>query len=173
MKNRLPLLLALIATITCVSWTLARTKRKPPKLQVKGTILQQSDYCGGAANVKLYIKKSGTNTNKPAIDSIVSDKDGKFTVWLTPGVYCFVEKWKTEKYTLPANNSYVTYDSACYRQRYDQCDFVLEVKKDMNEPQIVLRRHCAWTTPCQSYNGPLPPSAPPSNRGGYQPGHQE
>lgn len=149
--------------------------------------MQQNDYCGGAApseeqmnpkpfpvaNMTLYVKPSGTNNNRAVIDSIVSDKDGKFTISLPAGTYCFLEKWKTKKYSVPADNDFVTYDTACYRQQFNQCDFVLEVKKGMKDPQIVLQRHCEWTTPCQSYHGPLPPSAPPTNRGGHQPGHQE
>lgn len=187
MKQYLPALLATLVIVSCIGCTLFRGKRSAEKIEVKGTILQISDYCGGAApseeqqnprplpraNAKLYVRASSSNDGSRIIDSILSGSDGKFTVSLTPGTYCLIEKPKTEKYAVPVDTKYVTFDTACHRKLYQQCDFVLEVKQGMKQPEIVLRHYCMWRRPCEAYNGPLPPSAPPVNRGGHQPGHQE
>ena len=184
MKRAVAISLTIFTCIACISLALARTKRKAPKYEVKGTIQTVHDYCGGAAptedqrNPKPYPSRNTTvyfrsMVNNRVIDSAVSDSAGNFTVQLLKGDYCIVEKWKTEPFVLPANTKYETYDSACYRKQYQQCDQTLSVKGKAEGVKITLQRHCAWTRPCVSYHGPMPPAAPPVNRSGNQPGHQE
>lgn len=187
MNRILAILLTSIVSITCIAWTMNRARWKPRKVEVKGTILITHDYCGGARpgedqlhpkpypvnGTVMYIRKANSNDGSRIIDSAVTDKDGKFTVKLAPGTYCFVEKWKKDKYVAPQNTQFATWDTACYRKRYNVCDYTFQVKGDTAQPRITLRKHCPWTTPCSHYNGPFPPSAPPVNRSGNQPGHQE
>jgi hypothetical protein len=179
------LLFGLIVGIT--SWVVPKKKKKAPKkFTVTGTIKEVRDYCGGAApgpeqlnrkpypvaGIKLYIRKGIENSaTETIVDSIVSGADGKFTVELPAGQYCLVEAWKKPPVTVPQNNPNMTWDSACYVSMYKKCDYGLYVNSNKQLVEIVIPRHCAWTQPCGSYNGPLPPSAPPGRSG--QPGHQE
>ncbi len=155
---------------------------------VSGTMMELRNYCGGArpseeilhpkpiatGRIKLFIRKSSTNeTSQPIIDSIVSAADGTFSIRLAPGTYCFVERKKKDAMVMPQDDKFNTYDPECYKKEYATCDFSIEVKTDVAKTEIVLERHCPWRTPCVNYHGPLPPSAPPGNRGGNQPGHQE
>lgn len=185
LMNQRPAIVAIIiACLFCIAWTIARTPRKPKCYEVTGTITLTHDYCGGAKpteeqinprpySVKgttLYIRRSSDNK---IVDSAVTDSAGNFKVQLVAGKYCFVEKWKTETLVIPANSKYETWDTACYRKQYNTCEYSLDLKQKTSGVNIILRRHCAWTRPCCSYRGPMPPSAPPVNRSGNQPGHQE
>ncbi|MBI3509953.1 MAG: prealbumin-like fold domain-containing protein [Bacteroidetes bacterium] len=176
-----------ILTITlCISsWTCRHTEKFPPpnkgtgSISVSGILLVKSDYCGGArpsddllnapaqptAGIKLYVKTGSSNSDKCSIvDSVISDTAGKFQIDLAPGNYCFVEAWKKEKYSTPKNDQNSTYDTACYRKRYEECDYSIELNKPVGDAQIILQHHCPWTTPCVSYFGPLPPAANPRGR---------
>lgn len=174
----------IIATLFTAS---ARTKRKAPKYEVSGTILIRHAYCGGARpneeqmnpkpyavkGTTLYIRYANASDPTVVIDSVVTDSLGNFKTMLTPGKYCLVEKWKREKFVAPADTKYEKWDTACYRTIYNTWDYTLEVKGRTKDVNIVLHRSCAWTRPCCAYSGPKPPAAPPVNRSGNQPGHQE
>lgn len=145
-------------------------------------------YCGGAAPSeeqrnpqpqalplkKMYIKRG--NMNKyPAtiIDSIVTDSMGKFAVLLPAGDYCVVEATKKGKLIYPQNSEYAQWDTACYRKNYERCDYQLQVKGKTKDVQIILQRYCSYSTPCQHYEGPLPPMAHPPQVPQEKPKHQE
>lgn len=143
------------------------------------------DYCGGARpseqqmdpppyavkGTKLYIRFA-SNPNR-IIDSAVTDSAGNFKVNLVRGDYWFVEKWKTEPFVVPFDTKYEKWDTACYRKLYNTYDHFLSVKNPVSGVKITLRRRCAWTRQCVQYSGPMPGVAPPVNRSGNQPGHQE
>jgi len=182
-----PALFILIPALSVVCG-FARAKSKVKLYQVSGTVLITHDYCGGArlaedqvnkqtypvAGTTLYICRQGSDGNRQHyFDSIVCDSAGHFTTKLPAGKYCFVQKWRTEPLVYPVNTKFETWDTACYRQDYNNSDFILTVKGKMPAVKITLRRYCSWTRPCCTFTGPLPPSAPPTNRGGNQPGHQE
>ncbi|HTF06196.1 MAG TPA: hypothetical protein VK826_19330 [Bacteroidia bacterium] len=188
MNIRLSIIAVTVLSIVCMAWTINRAPRKARKYAVTGTIFEVRMYCGGAependvlnpkpiptAGVKLYIRHSKVNTTaQPVFDSIVSDANGRFRINLAAGTYCFVEAWKTKKLVMPVNNQYEIWDTTCYRQQYTQCDYSLVVKSKMDSVSITLNRGCPWGQPCSEYYGPLPPSSPPVNSGGGQPGHQE
>lgn len=188
MNHRISAFFIAFVALVCVSWTVLRTKQRAPTFNIEGTVLLLRDYCGGAApsedqlnpkpypepNVKLYIHRSATNTSKKVIlDSVISDANGKFSVKLKPGTYCFIKIEKKAPYVTPLNTQYVTHDPECARIEYARCDFSLTVKDAQDSVQIILPQHCFWKISCQSYSGPLPPSTPPVNRSGNQPGHQE
>jgi hypothetical protein len=157
-------------------------KKNKKKYEISGTILINHDYCSGARpmederrpyaapGTKLYVRKSGS---LQILDSVTADSAGKFSIKLNAGNYCFVEKEKTAPLVMPKNSQHEVWDTACYRAEYNKCNFELTVSKNTSDVKITLRRYCAWTRPCCRYSGPLPPSAPPTNRGGFQPGHQE
>ena len=185
MKSFFPLAIAILM-IAC---TPGKHKNKAPvKYTVSGTIFELRQYCGGARpseeilhpkplavhGIKLYIRKSSVNSVANAIiDSVVSGFDGGFSLQLPAGTYCFIEAAKSGPIKIPVNDQFNSYDTACYRKTYSTCDYSVDVKSNVSAVKIVLDRHCPWNRPCVQYKGPLPPSAPPVNGNGQQPGHQE
>lgn len=180
-----------VLLLSMMACAISRTPRKATDSRtiftVSGAVLETADYCGGAApspeqlhpapvgkqGIKLYIRPGKTNNWKnELIDSIVSGENGVFSISLPAGDYCIAEATKKGKPVVPKNNQFEQWDSACYMENYQQCDYSLSVKENMENVKIIFTRHCPWTTPCMSYNGPLPPAAPPSPRGDRPP-HQE
>jgi hypothetical protein len=167
----------LLLAISILAFSMkAVKKKKPVTFSVEGIITEASDYCGGAepspeqqfpkpypkAGIKLLVRKGNFNNPKEKIiDSFVSDAEGKFKVSLPAGTYTFIEPWKRGKYKTPQDHPGLTYDTTCYRKRYYQPDYTLEVKNKVTGIKIHFQRHCAWTTPCVLYNGPMPPSTDP------------
>jgi hypothetical protein len=183
MKRSALLFLPVAVAMLCMAWTIHRGKNTPKKPEISGTILINHDYCGGVrpanstvfqpyavAGTTLYVRREGSPL---VIDSVVSDSAGKFSIRLQYGKYNFVEKWKVDPIVMPVNSKYETWDTACFRKEYNRADYFIEVTKPKKDVQILLPRHCAWSRPCCSYSGPKAPAAPPTNRGGFQPGHQE
>jgi hypothetical protein len=187
MKTQLfTLLLCILALLSCRS-----TKDNNPVAQsftLSGKIQWQQHYCGGArpepgmenpktipANrQKLYIRQGNLNSpTATVVDSVIADESGNFSITLPQGNYCFIEEWKKPLYKDPVSDKYNRYDTACYRNQYMQCDYSLNLSANTKDINIVLDRPCNWNRPCVQYSGPLPPAAPPTNRGGHQPGHQE
>lgn len=181
-----------VLALSMMACAFSRSPRKPAvaltDFTISGAVLETSDYCGGAApspdqlhptplgkqGVKLYIRPGKTNNWKTGlVDSIVSGLNGVFSISLPPGDYCIVEASKKGMPVVPENNPFSQWDSACYMENYQQCDYSLNVSGNMENVKIVLTRHCLWTTPCMSYNGPLPPSAPPPPPREDRPPHQE
>lgn len=188
MKQRAIPFAITVTLLLCISLTAFRAARKNKKYEVSGTILIQQDYCGGARpadgqdgrrkfpqnGTTLYVCKQTFGGGRSRyFDSIVSDTAGRFSVKLPAGSYCFVEKWKTEPYVKPKDSQFEKWDTTCYRKEYDAYDFSLNVKGKTSGITLTVRRYCSWTRPCCTFSGPLPPAAPPTNRGGNQPGHQE
>lgn len=179
----------LVIAILIVACTPGKHKNKVPvKYTVSGTIFELRQYCGGARpseeilhpkplavhGITLYIRKTLMNSSEnQIIDSVVSGFDGSFSIQLPAGTYCFIEAAKKAQMKMPVNDQYNTYDTACYRKNYNTCDFSVDVKSNISKIEIVLERRCPWNRPCVQYKGPLPPSAPPVNGNGHQPGHQE
>ena len=181
-----PLILLIALIISC------KGKRKataqPVTYTVSGFVMEKQDYCGGAKptedmsnpapvgkeGIKMYIRKSNVNSSDHTIiDSIVSGPEGTFSVQLPAGEYCFIETWKKGPLVYPQDDANTTWNKECYKKSFETCDLTLQVKENTSGHQIVLHRRCPWRNPCNTYRGPLPPSAPPVNRGGFQPGHQE
>lgn len=175
MKKFIIPLLLLAVSLLAFSMKVAK-KKKPATYSVEGTITETSAYCGGVApspeqqfpkpypkaGIKLLVRKGNfNNPEEKIIDSFVSDAQGKFKIALPAGTYTFIEPWKREKYKTPQNDRNLTYDTACYRKKYHQPDYTLEVKKKVTDINIHFQRPCAWTTPCIIYNGPKPPSTDP------------
>jgi hypothetical protein len=154
---------------------------------VSGTIYIQKAYCGGArpseemvqglrqpaSNFTLYYKTNDLVTieHVSTIDSVKTDSAGHYTLRLHKGQFCFFEKWKMDRLSIPKDDKFNHWDSVCYLQQYQTCDFSINIQSDTSQANIILQRHCPWNTPCNNYTGPLPPAANPG--GGRQPGHQE
>ncbi len=153
-------------------------KKEDQNFTLEGTITEVLEYCGGAAppdelafpkpspkaGIKLFVRKGNfNNPGEKIIDSLISDAEGKFKITLPEGTYTFIESWKKEKYQTPVNKSWYVYDTACYRKRYHEPDFTVEVKGNIKNIKINFVRYCSWSTPCIEYDGPLPPA---SNSGG-------
>lgn len=188
MKLRTFTLLLLSIMVITAACKHGRGKQNPTLYQVNGTLLISHDYCGGARpsdeqltkntypveGTTLYVCHQ-TNGDKRTkyFDSIVCDSSGNFTIKLATGNYCFVQKWRAEPLVMPVDTEFEIWDTACYREDYNKSDFILNVKGNTSDVKITLRRFCSWSRPCCNFKGPFPPSAPPTNRGGNQPGHQE
>lgn len=187
MKTQLfTFLLCALALLSCRS-----SKEKNPvtkSFTLSGKIQWQQHYCGGArpepgmenpqtipANgQKLYVRKGNLNSpTTTVVDSVIADAEGNFSITLPQGIYCFIEGWKKPLYKDPVSDRYNKYDTACYKNQYMQCDYSLGLSANTSNVNIILDRPCNWNRPCVQYSGPLPPAAPPTNRGGNQPGHQE
>lgn len=174
-KFILPVLL--ISFGLCISsLTLTKKKKKAVKFKLEGTITEVHPHCGGAAptydmqfpkpvpkaGIKLFVRKGNFNNPKEKIiDSLVSDAEGKFNISLPAGTYTFIEPWKKEKYQIPQNSKYSTYDTACYRKMYHQPDYTIELKNNTSGIAINFQRYCFWRMPCVQYDGPLPPASNP------------
>ena len=148
--------------------------------KIEGSIKEVYDYCGGAnpgeealaemakpkpwANKKIFIKTGGQNLLKnKIIKEIVSDSHGNFSLSLPPGIYCIVEASKTQSLKFPSD-PYQSVDTACMKNQLSACDYSFTIKnKNISNILITYHHHCAWTTPCVSYHGPLPPAAAPEH----------
>ena len=179
-------LLALGLSLFFSAWICMPKKKKPLKtFTISGTVFTQGEYCGGAVPSEeqlhpkpapapalvLYVREGNVNTgSKKLVDSVTSDANGNFSLQLPAGNYCFVEGWKKGRLVMPKDDQFSSWDTACYRENYSSCDFSLDVKAATDSVKIILPRHCAWSQPCCSYHGPLPPAANPGPRNNM---HQE
>jgi hypothetical protein len=176
MKKFLLPFFVLLTSLSVFSFTLLSGKKKAVQYAVEGTIFEIQPYCGGAApppelehpipkpkeGIKLLIREGNyNNPEEPVIDSLISDKEGKFIIKLAPGTYSLIEPWKKGKFAVPQNSQYTTYDTACYRKRYYESDYTLVVKNKMKDVAITFQRYCSWSQPCVKYDGPKPPAANP------------
>ncbi|HEU4718254.1 MAG TPA: hypothetical protein VFU15_10485 [Bacteroidia bacterium] len=165
--------IALLASSFC-----GKKKKKKQEFTVNGTVLLTHSYCGGivppaefleamktpqpAPGFHLFVKKGNTNVSGSAIlDTIVTDAQGHFSVSLPAGTYCIVKDWKAPKYSVPQDNQYAEYDTACYRKEYAQCDYLLNLSANVDSLKLVFHEGCSWEQPCMNYHGPLPPAAHP------------
>lgn len=123
-----------------------------------------------ARNKTVYIRMMGTTK---VIDSVTSDDDGNYSVTLPAGDYEFVTRWKTLPYVAPSKTPTQTWDTACHHLSYREPDVMFFLNKDISDAEFVFYKYCPWNEACCTYTGPTPSNAPPKNRGGYQPGHQE
>ena len=179
MKKIITFLFVLAITLFISCFSKRNSKKPETQFTITGRLMETRDYCGGAVPTpellaicntpagismgKLFIKKGNFNKGKsPVIDSIVADKEGKFSIQLPAGTYCLVEDWKAKPFLLPENDEMQTVDSACYKNLYDACDYQLTVTdKNIDSVKIIFHRTCAWKKPCIEYHGPLPPVAHP------------
>lgn len=123
-----------------------------------------------ARNKTVYIRIMGTTK---AIDSVTSDYNGNYSVTLPAGDYEFVTRWKTLPYVAPSNTATQSWDTACHHLSYREPDMTFFLSEDVTNAEFVFYKYCSWNEACCTYTGPMPSSAPPKNKGGYQPGHQE
>jgi hypothetical protein len=161
------------------SW-MKPTVEEKDKFHVKGTIQLISAHCGGAAPTPdmrarerlpyaqpfttVYFRDGNANyENKTILDSVTSDSVGNFSIDLAKGTYCIVEKYKTYPFKYPDDKE-ATWDTACYRNNFQRCDFVLDVTKNIDSVKIILAHNCIWRNPCvKNYHGPRPSSSVPLN----------
>jgi hypothetical protein len=150
-------------------------KQKIKTFTVSGTITQTSDYCGGAApseamlemlrtpqvleGKKIFVRKGNANdASKKVITETVSDANGNFKLDLFPGVYCIVFEEKSTNFKTPQNDKYNTWDAACLKAKYVNCEYTFTLKsKSLTGVKINYHKHCPFKNPCSQYSGPTPP----------------
>jgi len=173
--------LFLVAILLFTSLTKAPLKEKEKTFHVNGMVLLVSAHCGGAApspemqqnertpfaqpKTTIYFRDGNANYgNKAILDSVTSDETGKFSIHLPQGTYCVIEKYKTLPFKYPQDAD-ADWDTACYRNSFERCDFVLDVTKDIDSVKIVFAHNCIWRNPCvKSYHGPRPNQPAPGAR---------
>lgn len=150
--------------------------------KVTGHILVQGQYCGGAApsqqildeaqrprpmaNQGFLIRGGGTNMlGKSMVTRTRTDANGNFSVDLAPGTYCMVleEKESARQRGFYDNTNYVI-DRKCDDKWLTTCDLSFTVAdKPVSGLRLTFQKKCYidnTLSPCVTWNGPLPPSAP-------------
>jgi hypothetical protein len=152
---------------------------KPPRLTVKGKLMQTNSYCGGAkpseemlaqiqkpvpyANKVFYVRKGKVNSTKAeVITSFTTDVNGEFSFAITPGTYSIIQE-KQLKTLKPADlqskdNQVV--DEKCMKEWWIKPYYLLEVKtENITIPEWSIHHPCfiKGDIPCISYDGPTPP----------------
>ena len=150
---------------------------------VKGIVNQTNSYCGGArppddlleelakpkplTNYKLYIKKNTPSIIDAIImDSVVTDKNGRFNIRLKKGNYVFIDSnYKDRnqfnqlvKFILDDQENYSQLDSNCLLNRFNLplMTFKINQRTHILKP-IIIHRNCDYNKiPCVNYKGPLP-----------------
>ena len=171
MKTKFTLSIGFLVLLALFSF-----RRGAQLYKVRGSITQTNSYCGGAympdqielakkpvpyPSKTIYVKESDKNSMRlNVIKEFTSDKDGNFEVDLPSGTYCLLEEYKSKRASIPRNDKYTTWDSACIINHWKTCDYVLTVWNE-NVKNLVINYHhdCSYSQPCQIYKGPLPPSA--------------
>ncbi|MFM2376723.1 MAG: hypothetical protein RLZZ165_1820 [Bacteroidota bacterium] len=149
---------------------------------VSGNVLLQRGYCGGApptpeveeearrpkpyAN-QVFIVRGGdeNDVDKPIVERIRTDGNGDFRVELTPGTYCMVLEEK-EKARDPnaLRRNYQVVNEECDQKWLRVCELSFTVAgQDISGLRLTLNQKCnvISLSPCITYDGPLPPAAPP------------
>ena len=150
---------------------------------VKGVVNQTSSYCGGArppddlleelakpkplTNYKLYIKKNTPSIIDAIImDSVITDKNGRFNIRLKKGNYVFIDSnYKDRnqfnqlvKFILDDQENYSQLDSNCLLNRFNLplISFKINQRTHHLKP-IIIHRNCDYNKiPCVNYKGALP-----------------
>jgi hypothetical protein len=150
---------------------------------VKGIVNQTNSYCGGArppddllkelakpkplTNYKLYIKKNTPSIIDAIImDSVITDKNGRFALKMPKGNYIFVDSiYKDREHynqmvrlILNDNENYSNLDTNCLLNRFNTplLDFKITRKNQLLKP-IRIHRNCDYNKiPCVNYKGALP-----------------
>ncbi len=148
---------------------------KPKAYMIEGHITHSSDWCSGVApgpeydeeernpppyiGLKLYIKCGKVNSTKSKIyTTTITDSMGNFKLKLPVGNYIILQAEKLKKPTIPKDDSYCKWDSACIIKNWSEGDYKFKVDDKSNKKiNFDLRRHCNWNYPCMRYDGPLPP----------------
>lgn len=154
---------------------------KEKSYTVSGTITFSSAYCGGTeptdeqlwrlaqtrpyANKRFYLKHGTVNTlEKPVIDTINSDAEGRFELQLSAGEYCILQdqqldRWILDWYDSNQRNIIFTTDTNCLENWWDQCIVQFTVTdSNVTLSNIHVSRPCFLPegVPCLIYNGPIP-----------------
>jgi hypothetical protein len=169
------LLASLLFTLLISTTTIAKGKKKSKSIIVQGTLTTTSNYCGGAVptddivaelaipkpkpNAVIYIGKQGAK--RSTYKKVISNANGKFTIKLSAGTYCIIEEYKTKPFVPPINTKTVVYNTACLKQKYLQADYTFTISANNNMVNYNKHLVCKWQTPCTTFNGQLPPMAPP------------
>jgi len=150
---------------------------------VKGIVNQTYSYCGGArppdellielakpkplSNYKLYIKKNTPSIIDAIImDSVITDKNGRFNIRLKKGHYVFIDSnYKDRnqfnqlvKFIIEDQENYSQLDSNCLLNRFNipLISFKINQRTHQLKP-IIIHRNCDYNKiPCVNYKGPLP-----------------
>lgn len=163
-----------LLVFSCSSSITANQKAKNLFL-VTGSMMQTISYCGGAQPSqqvldscnkprgipygKFFLKSGNTNLKGASIiQTINTDINGNFAIYLPTGNYCLVEEWKSKPFKLPLNDAKQTIDSTCFLNLYNTCDFKLAIpKKSIHHLIFIFHRNCYYNQPCTSYHGALRP----------------
>lgn len=156
-------------------------QQRGPKVKVSGKITLKERWCGGMApdpqyleeftKIKpyygkvLYIREGlGNDLSKPIVDTITSDKEGKYTIHLPKGTYTAVQQEHLSEDVLTKYNNKTgqlrTKDPDCIRAWWDKGIMSFEVKgEDISNLNIHIKRACFRPegVPCLQYYGPYPP----------------
>jgi hypothetical protein len=152
---------------------------KPPRVTVKGKLMQTNSYCGGAkpseemleqiqkpvpyANKVFYVRKGKVNSTKAeVIASFTTDVNGEFSFMITPGTYSIIQEkqLKALKSSDLQSKDHQVVDAKCMKEWWTKPYYVLEVKTEsITIPEWSIHHPCfvKGDIPCMSYDGPMPP----------------
>ncbi len=152
---------------------------KPPRVTVKGKLMQTNSYCGGVepsaemlaeiqkpipyANKVFYVRKGKVNSTKAeVITSFTTDANGEFSFVITPGSYSIIQakQLKALKSSDLKSKDNQVVDAKCMKAWWTKPYYLLEVKtENITLPEWSIHHPCfvSGDIPCISYNGPMPP----------------
>jgi len=174
-------ILFLIVLIAGCTQQISRNDNLPNLRKISGSVIQNSDYCGGAApppglidelqkeitfpNKKLYIREGNINSfSKPIIREFISEENGTFNISLPSGRYCIIEDIKKDELKipnlteinkgLPNYSQYSIQNEQCFKDWWGTCDKILLVEnQDIND--FIIKYHHSCGQPCVT-GGPMP-----------------
>ncbi len=174
-------IIILLAATLCACKGGEKSRKSGQEFTVSGKITLKERWCGGMApdpqyleeftKVKpyygkvLYIREGlGNDINKPIVDTITSDKEGKYSIQLRKGTYTAVQQEHLTEEVLTKYTSKTgqlrTKDPDCIRAWWDKGVMSFEVKgEDLTNLNIHIKRACFRPegVPCLQYYGPYPP----------------
>jgi len=174
-------IMLLIVLIAGCTQQALKTDNSQNLREISGNIIQNSDYCGGAApppglidelqkeiafpNKKLYIRESNINSfSKPIIQEFTSGENGTFNISLLSGQYCIIEDVKKDELKipnfteinkgLPNYSQYNIQSEQCFKDWWGTCDKILLVE-NQDITDFVIKYHHSCEQPCVT-GGPMP-----------------
>ncbi len=145
-------------------------------LTLSGKVTFSQEYCGGAApseellqairkpkpyvNFKIYVREGVENSlHARIIDSVLTDKDGRFSFTLPPGKYVLLSEYhKDRKIFKPLPNRRIS-DKKCLEEWWRSGLASLDLQMSVDTLHFHIHKRCFLPegVPCLFYTGPMPP----------------
>jgi len=160
--------------------SLSETVKDNGMFTVAGTVTQAGSYCGGAApsdemlaevqrvrpmsGFMIYVKKGKENNlNNPVVDSVFTNSEGKYTLYLPKGDYVLLQKNQLTKDILSKYENptqYLQANKDCLEKWWKAGLTTVSVQSaGLENINFHFQKRCFVPDylPCLNYTGPYPP----------------